>query len=617
MKMRRLHKPLIAGLLLSMAGLAQGATYEAEAQTLTSGATVKDSTGVSGNKYVNSNGMTFSVTVDTAGIYDFTVKMWVKLYDWYNTSIYLNGSSTAIVTLLTNSPNQAFSSYTLTASGKLNAGKNTVTVSGGTSNYDYLTVERHPKVVFSLDTAPVAPNATESARKLKTFLSRNFGTKTIAGMMIGDNAFNYDYANMRLIETCVPSDSCKKPDSLTTFLGQVDISTFKDKSGEYPALGGFDMLFAAGGHSDEGWFKGYTDNNIRMAKQLWKLGGIPAFTWHWKVGKDTVFYVKDSGFKNTKCTDGVKGTSENNTCFNYTKAFTDNNCTDVATSSPQYQAMMADIDSVSKKFLVLQDSGVAAVWRPLHEAAGGWFWWGKGGSTCYKALYQLMFNRMVKVNGVKNLIWVWNIEADPAIGYDTSALSPKWYPGDSYVDVIGVDRYNNANDHKSNIGYFTKIVNAMGTRKLMAFTENGPIPDVDSMATDGAVWSWWMPWYHTWEQHFLDQTSVNVWAKNLKDSRIISLSKMPGWANYTVGVSPKKASTISVVNVAQHGRALSVSSLSSAATVTLYDQLGHLIANHRQGAGTKTYDLQALAKGLYIVQVKGNQETATQRIVVY
>jgi len=618
MNMRRWQTRLFAATILSMAALAQGATYEAETQTLSSGGVVKDSAGVSGNKYVNSNGMTFTVTVDSAGIYDFVAKIWVKQFDWFNSSIYVNGGTTAIATFLTNSPGSLpFTTYTLAASGKLNAGKNTITVSGGTTNYDYLTVERHPAVAFDLSEAPVAPNATEGARKVKAFLTRNFGKKTIAGMMIGDNAFNYDYGKMRVIETCVPTDSCKLADSLTTFLGQEDIRLFKQKSGEYPALGGFDMLFAAGGHSDEGWFRGYTDNNIRMAKQLWKLGGIPAFTWHWKVGKDTVFYVKDAGFKNSGCTDGVQGTSANNSCFNYTKAFTDKNCTDASPTSTEYKAMMADVDSLSKKFLKLQDSGVAAVWRPLHEAAGGWFWWGIGGSTCYKALYRLVFDRMVKVNGVKNLIWVWNIERDPAIGYDVAALNPAWYPGDDVVDIIGVDIYNNSNDQKSNINAFSKIVDVMGSKKVLALTENGPIPDVDSMATDGAVWSFWMPWYNTWSSGFLNQTADNVWAKNLKDPRIISLGKMPGWANVATNLVYKNAPAAPSAKMALHGRILTIDNPNGAATVTLYDNLGHRIADHRQGSGTKTYDLQNMAKGLYIVQVKGDGESASQRIVVY
>jgi mannan endo-1,4-beta-mannosidase len=617
MKIHPWQKLLLAGLLVSKAALADGTLYEAETQSLGSNAVVHDSAGVSGNKYVTSNGMMFSVTVDSAGIYDLTVKMWVKQYDWFNSSVFINNGTNAIAKFLTNSPDSAFTTYTLTANCKLNAGKNTITVSGGTANFDYLTLARHPAAVFDLNAVPVAPNATASADKVKTFLTKNFGSKTVAGMMIGDNAFNYDYGNMRLIEKCVPTDSCKYADSLTTFLGQEDIRLFKQKSGEYPALGGFDMLFAAGGHSSEGWFRGYTENNLRMAKQLWNLGGIPAFTWHWKVGKDTVFYAKSSGFKNAGCTDGVAGTSTDNTCFNYTKAFSDSACTEINTTSNEYKLMMADVDKISKLFLQLQDSGVAALWRPLHEAAGGWFWWGVGGSTCYKALYRTVFDRMVNVNGVKNLIWIWNIERDPSIGYDYSALNPAWYPGDDYVDVIGVDIYNNANDHESNINSFSKIINVLGSKKLLALTENGPIPDVDSMATDGAVWSWWMPWYNTWSSGFLNQTADNVLARNLKDSRIISLSKMPGWANYSASVPGTHAQAGPSLKMTLQGRILSIDLPSGSATVAFYDVFGHRIASNKQGPGTKAYNLQSLAKGLYIVHVKGNQADATRQIAIY
>lgn len=276
MKMHLLQQALIAGLFLSVVAQADAITYEAENQELSSGATVYDSTGVSGDKYVNSNGMTFKVSVDSTGMYDLAIRMWVKQYDWFNSSIYINSGTTAVATSLTNSPDSAFTTYTLTVTAKLNAGENTVAVSGGTANFDYLSAGRHPTIVFNLNAAPVAPNANEAAYKIKAFLTENFGTKTVAGMMIGDNVFNYDYGNMRLIETCVPTDSCELADSLTTFLGQEDIRLFKEKSGEYPAIGGFDMLFATGGHSDEGWFLGYTENNIRKAKQLWNLGGIPS-----------------------------------------------------------------------------------------------------------------------------------------------------------------------------------------------------------------------------------------------------------------------------------------------------------------------------------------------------
>ncbi len=41
--------------------------------------------------------------------------------------------------------------------------------------------------------------------------------------------------------------------------------------------------------------------------------------------------------------------------------------------------MVRDIDAIASLLKRLQDHGVTVLWRPLHEAAGGWFWWGAGG----------------------------------------------------------------------------------------------------------------------------------------------------------------------------------------------------------------------------------------------
>jgi len=140
---------------------------------------------------------------------------------------------------------------------------------------------------------------------------------------------------------------------------------------------------------------------------------------------------------------------------------------------------------------------------------------------------------------------------------------------------------------------------------------------VDSMATDGAVWSWWMPWYNTWSGGFLNQTADNVWARNLNDARIISLSKMPGWANYATSVPSRNEHANSALKMVVHGRVLYLSIPNGAASVAIIDPLGHRVAGGRQGPGTKAYDLRTMGKGLYIVQVKGDMVNATQRAVVY
>lgn len=348
----------------------------------------------------------------------------------------------------------------------------------------------------AISSSPVTKDATEGATLLYKFLSDNYGKKTISGVMTGDQA----------------------GPTLATAYEYVAVNK---KSGKNPAMVGFDFLMATGAQSDESWFKTYTANEISRATELWKEGGIPAFCWHWKVDQDTAFYAIGAN--------GGKGETE----FDFTKAFK-SGTTEWNTSSATYKALVADIDKVSKHFLNLQEHGVAAIWRPLHEAAGGWFWWGCRGAEAYKALYRLVYDRMVNVNGLKNLIWTWNIERDPAIGYDYKALNGKWYPGDDVVDVIGVDIYNSAYDYKSNADSYKKIISEMGNNKILALTENGPIVDPKNMANDGAVWSWWMPWYESplMGGNYVSQTSEDEWKSAMASDAIITLDEMPGWGTY-------------------------------------------------------------------------------------
>jgi len=42
-------------------------------------------------------------------------------------------------------------------------------------------------------------------------------------------------------------------------------------------------------------------------------------------------------------------------------------------------ALLNDIDTMARKLKQVQDAGVPVLFRPLHEAEGGWFWWGAEG----------------------------------------------------------------------------------------------------------------------------------------------------------------------------------------------------------------------------------------------
>ena len=595
--------------------------YEAEDLP---GASVAEGTEFSGGKYAKTadpSGITFTVKVEETAVYDITTKVLIKQYDWTTSKIAVNGVD--VGSMLT-TPRNCDSSYVVSASAKMKAGENKITVGNQALGVDYITVERHPDPTFNIGTAPVTPNASENAKKLYSFLRENFGKKTVSGMMISDQNFNYNYGDMKLLGPgeCTPADSCKFSDEEVSWKGQTDIAEFYKRSGHYPAIGGFDMLFAAGGHHEEGWFKGYTENNLLMTEDLWNMGGIPTYTWHWKVGEDTVFYTQGTpaGFNNPGCTEGVMGTSNTNTCFNYTKAFKGEQCQELDETSQEYKDIVADVDIVSGYFKQLQDKGIAVVWRPLHEASGGWFWWGVASAECYVQLYRLVFDRMVKTNKLTNLIWVWNINTDPKFGYDYSALNAAWYPGDAYVDIVAVDIYDPLNDHNSAANYYNKIVSDVGTSKMIALSENGAIPDIDSIAEDKAYWSYWMTWSQTWSGNFLEKTPADMWKRNLDDERIIALDDMPGWDNVNAGTTPIRSVITNKLNIALQGNNLSITVPQAGLTsIALFDMLGHKVVSLAKGnlpAGSLQFSLDGIARGNYIVRAKNGTMNYAQRIQV-
>lgn len=481
------------------------AQYEAEDATITKDAAIASDASASGGKYVKMNGgdITFNgVTVDKAGQYTVVIH-YMNNYGGDKINNVGVGSASSQVSFAVTDKGKFVDVETVLAFA---AGTNTVAItnSWGWIDVDYIEVKPYEAKAFDLCSAPITKNATPSAKKLYNFLVNNFGKKTISGVMTG---------NM---------DAYTKGDATQ----HEDVQAVYKAGGKYPALVGVDLMNATGAHKDESWYKQYTEKSVDIAKSIWSKGGIPAITWHWRPGEEENFYVK--------------GANTNYTEFDFTEAFV-KGTTSWDTLSTAFKALAGDIDHVSEIFLDLQQEGVAAIFRPLHESGGNWFWWSTHTGKQFAALYQLVYERMVFKNGVNNLIWDFNPQ-------DASKIS--WTPGETYYDVLSVDIYNEANDHQSNSSAFVDFVNKGGTNKLISLSENGPIPDVDNMFNDGAVWSWWMPWYESpsWNGNFVSQTAASVWQKNLADERIITLDKMPGWDNYNEAATATKVCATSTAN---------------------------------------------------------------------
>jgi mannan endo-1,4-beta-mannosidase len=268
-------------------------------------------------------------------------------------------------------------------------------------------------------------------------------------------------------------------------------------TGIYPALNCFDYIHLQ--NSPSSWIN---YNNTTIVQNWWKANGLVAIMWHWNVPRsqsssDYSFNTRETTFDITKAVQ--PGTYENG-------------------------VVMADLEKAANCLLLLKRANIPVIWRPLHEASGGWFWWGAKGPEAYKALWKLMFETF-QAKGLNNLIWVWTSETN----------DDAWYPGDQYVDIVGRDLYNKRAASQANSD-FQKLKTAY-SGKLIALSEFGNVATISEQWKAGATWSWFMAWYdyertnnvgsaafnETTHQH----ADIAFWQSAFADPLVISRDEMP------------------------------------------------------------------------------------------
>ena len=184
-------------------------------------------------------------------------------------------------------------------------------------------------------------NGNDAAQKLYDFMREQYGQKVISSVMANVNWNN-----------------------------EIAESVYK-LTKKYPAAVCYDFIHIC--YSPANWID-YT--NIAPVKQWSDAGGIVQLMWHFNV-------PKAEGSTDVTCT-------PSETSFRAKNVFT--------TGSWENRWFYDQMDKVVATLLKLQDAGIAATWRPFHEAAGNatakqqaawttsWFWWGYDGAETYMKL---------------------------------------------------------------------------------------------------------------------------------------------------------------------------------------------------------------------------------------
>ena len=361
--------------------------------------------------------------------------------------------------------------------------KITLTQSWGWIYLDKMTVEMAEGIseeIYNVKAELINPNATAETKALFKFLCDNYGEKILSGQVC-------DYG-----------------------VNGPEFKAIKAETGRYPAILGLDMM----DYSTARTAQGANGKSVEVAiDHCNERGGIVAYCWHWNAPNE---YLKSGSDENGNPR-WWGGFYSRNTDFDIAKVMDG--------SDPEGKKLLdRDIEEIAKQLNRLEEKGVPVLWRPLHEASGGWFWWGAKGADAYKKLWVYLYEQLTDVYGCNNLIWVYN------------GQSADWYPGDKYVDIIGEDIYTDKRNYLPQTSKFAEAIEYSGENKIVALTENGVLFDIEDAFVSNTKWAWFNTWCgdftvknNAYNEEYTDKKML----KKVYDSeKVLTLDELPDLKNY-------------------------------------------------------------------------------------
>ena len=264
-----------------------------------------------------------------------------------------------------------------------------------------------------------------------------------------------------------------------------------DKNFDYPTVFGWDIGELEKPHTDYGKTKAVDKDFIINATQpqvllkcikwVYDNGGVNTISWHCMNPENNKKFVFPDLEYSKKGTVKLLLQEKDN--------FDKNPKTKDAEIYKRYTQWLNYVIDFLQDPLI---ANIPIIFRPLHEAnIDGVFWW--AGSSCDAADYIKLWKLIVDTfqqRQVKNILFAYSINdflsetatsPDETVKRDFVKIFNERYPGDDYVDIIGIDFYNKEKSDKAKNSYTTKINQysnilneiAIQKSKVAAITETG------------------------------------------------------------------------------------------------------------------------------------------------
>lgn len=393
--------------------------------------------------------------------------------------------------------------------------------------------------------------------------------------------------------------------------GEKEYSDSKSVTGSHPAVLGSDFHYYLEKDDTE---RSYHTEAVKWAYQQ---GYVITFDWHLS-GRGTTSYEYQAASKD----------------------LVNNIVNDLNGDRAWYLGELDKVINIINNELIVDTERIPIIFRPLHEMNGGWFWWGSQATTPanYIELYRMMVTYIKeKTNTV---LFCWSPNAPVNFNY---------YPGDDYVDVLGVDAYEaNAMTVRSELALI--VDHAQANSKVAVFSETGYRLDDGTTAGNNARSAYWkhtilpailddpaqkaqkIAWVLTWinaswsfpyvpysnstqeaKQNFVDfkespyvlfgDEAPNMYspfpilsiAEDLKDGVAITVHPVPASDMVTI----------------------SLLGFDESSTASIFDMQGKLVHELTVNGGTVTLDSDALlSSGAYILKVADSRKVLSKKLLV-
>lgn len=304
-----------------------------------------------------------------------------------------------------------------------------------------------------------------------------------------------------------------------------------------------------------------------------------------------------------------------------------------------YNGVLDEIIDITNK-----DLNIPIVFRLYHEMNGNWFWWGSkayGGSEAYIKFYRYTVNYIkTRTNW---MLFAWSPDKD---------LASEYYPGDDYVDFVGLDGYDmdEVSYYSSSdmISDLTDIVDfAESHNKVAIFSETGNrinSPDKNPDWWINSVYTpivesdraWKIAWILTWinsnwaDQPYIPYSGSSNEAKeafvNFSDKpQVLFQSEVENMNIYDELSTPIFENRTDIDNSSKllvfpnpANERITIESMGIMESITLFDLSGRpLMLSGAINSTNYTMDVSSLSEGIYFLQAKKNETNNIIQLQIY